>query len=705
MLDAEKLKEMLLKMYRIREFEDRLKDFYDYRGFYGEGTVAGDGALTEDMLTAVMYDFDKSGLIGGAVHVYIGQEAVAVGVCAALKAGDFLTSTHRGHGHAIAMGLSLDRILAELMGREPGYSRGCGGSMHIFSLEDGVLGGNGIVGGGLPIALGPAFAAKYRGGDGVSVAFFGDGAANQGTFHESLNLAAVWKLPVIYVCENNLWAASTPAEITTSGRGVADRASAYGIPGVAVHGMDVMAVHEVAAEAVARARAGEGPTLIEARTFRFEGHAGAGKSGHQDPEAAEEWRKRDPIPMFEKRLIKDGATTAEEQQTMRAAVLGEVDQAVEFAQAQPFPALDILEVTERPSLSSPGTSVPPVGRASSPSMPSAGVLKPPLARAPISEAREITYAQAVSEALREEMARDESVFLIGEDLGPVREAKGLWDALRDRRVWQTPISEAGFVGLAVGAAAVGLRPVVEIMYCDFVTVCFDQIVNQAAKLKLMSGNRIKVPMVIKTPAGCGTREGAHHSGSHEAWFMHAPGLKVVMPSNAYDAKGLLKSAIRDDGPVVFIQHRLLHPMTQQVPQGEWLVPLGEAALKREGEDLTLVALSYAVPKALEAAEALGDEISVEVIDPRTLVPLDLDTILASLTKTGRLLVVHEAPARGGAGAEILRRVTAAGFDLLRAAPRVLAGADTAMPYSPPLEDACIPQPADIARVAREMCSG
>ncbi|MFQ6097836.1 MAG: alpha-ketoacid dehydrogenase subunit beta [Armatimonadota bacterium] len=356
--------------------------------------------------------------------------------------------------------------------------------------------------------------------------------------------------------------------------------------------------------------------------------------------------------------------------------------------------------------------------------------------------REIGYAAAIAEALREEMERDESVFLIGEDIGSVREAKDLFGEFRRRRVFQTPISESAFTGLAVGAAAAGLRPVVEIMYCDFVTVAMDQICNQAAKLHLMSGGSVKVPLVIKTPAGCGTREGAHHSQSLEAWFVHTPGLKVALPATPYDAKGLLKSSIRDDGPVVFIQHRLLHPQTQAVPDGEWLVPLGQAAVKREGADLTvvaisnavhkalraaealadeislvplgqadvkraghditLVALSYAVTRALAAAEALSGEVSVEVVDPRTLVPLDVEIILASVGKTGRLLVVHEAPERGGAGAEIVRRVVAEGMDCLVAPPMVLGGANIPMPYSPPLEDACIPQVADIARAVREM---
>jgi pyruvate dehydrogenase E1 component beta subunit len=240
------------------------------------------------------------------------------------------------------------------------------------------------------------------------------------------------------------------------------------------------------------------------------------------------------------------------------------------------------------------------------------------------------------------------------------------------------------------------------MYCDFVTVCMDPIVNQAAKIHLMSGGQIKVPLVIRTPAGAGTREGAHHSQSLESWFVHVPGLKVVMPSTPYDAKGLMKSSIRDDGPVIYIQHRLLHPMKQNVPDGEWTVPLGKADVKREGTDITVVAVSYALQKALEAAAQLAGEVEIEVIDPRTLVPLDIEAILESVRKTGRLLVVHEAPIRGGVGAEIVRQVVEQGYGYLQTPPKVLGGLSTPMPYSPPLEDVCLPQKEDIVEAARAL---
>jgi pyruvate/2-oxoglutarate/acetoin dehydrogenase E1 component len=317
--------------------------------------------------------------------------------------------------------------------------------------------------------------------------------------------------------------------------------------------------------------------------------------------------------------------------------------------------------------------------------------------------RQLTYTQAISEAIREEMQRDETVFQIGEDIGPVKTRASLWQQFKKNGTWQTPISESGFTGLSVGAAMTGLRPITVIMYCDFVGVCMDPIVNQAGKIHLMSGGQIKVPLVIRTPAGAGTREGGHHSGSLESWFVHSPGLKVVMPSDPYDAKGLMKAAIRDDGPVIYIQHRVLHRLSKkQCPEGEWLVPLGKADVKRPGTDITVVGVSIGVMKALEAAESLAGKVSVEVVDPRTLVPLDMETILASVKKTGHLLVVHDAPRRGGVGAEIIRRVVEQGFGLLKKPPKVLGCVNTAMPYSPPLEDACLPQSADVVKAIREM---
>jgi len=320
--------------------------------------------------------------------------------------------------------------------------------------------------------------------------------------------------------------------------------------------------------------------------------------------------------------------------------------------------------------------------------------------------RTITYCDALNEAMFEEMARDDRVFVIGEDVdidgGVFNFTRRLSEQFGAQRCVGTPISEEGFVGLAVGAAATGLRPIVEIMYMDFIMLAMDQLVNQMAKLRYMSGGQIAMPVTIRAQSGHGTRESAQHSQSLEAWFVHTPGIKVCMPATAYDAKGLLKSAIRDSNPVVVIENRVILYDEEDVPDGEWLVPLGEAEVVREGTDVTVIATAYARRKAISAADELQGRISVEVIDPRTLSPLDMRTILQSVAKTGRVLIVHESPACCGVGAEIVRRIVADGFDYLDAPPTVHAGADLPIPFSPPLEDACLPQVETIIHAVEEL---
>ncbi|NLF17019.1 MAG: alpha-ketoacid dehydrogenase subunit beta [Lentisphaerae bacterium] len=320
--------------------------------------------------------------------------------------------------------------------------------------------------------------------------------------------------------------------------------------------------------------------------------------------------------------------------------------------------------------------------------------------------RKLSYADAICEAQIEEMARDESVFVIGEDVdidgGVYKLTRGILERFGPKRLVGTPISEEVFCGMAVGAAMSGLRPIVEIMYIDFILMAMDPVVNQMAKIPFMSGGQFGMPVTIRAQAGVGSVEGAQHSQSFEAWFAHTPGVSVCMPATVYDAKGLLKSAIRAAGPVLVIENRMLFFEKEDVPEGEWLVPLGQAEVVREGRDVTVVALGMTRRKALAAAAMLEGEISVEVIDPRTLVPLDMGTLAASIRKTGRLLVVHEAPTRNGFGAEVVRRVVEECFDDLDSPPRVLGGADLPIPFSPGLEQACIPQVATIVEAIRSV---
>ena len=320
--------------------------------------------------------------------------------------------------------------------------------------------------------------------------------------------------------------------------------------------------------------------------------------------------------------------------------------------------------------------------------------------------RTIRYKTAINEAMREEMERDEKVFVIGEDVdifgGVFKITRGLVEKFGNRRVRGTPISESAFIGLAAGASMTGLRPIVEIMYMDFALVGMDQLINQAASSCYMSGGKVKLPIVIRGQYGSGTREAAQHSRSIEAWFVNTPGIKVLMPSTVYDAKGLLKSAIRDDNPVLYLENRVMYNENDEVPRGEWLVPIGVAAVRRQGTDITVVATGYAVKKSLAAAEALSGKIDVEVIDPRTLDPLDMDTILKSVEKTGALLVAQEGVVKAGFAAEVIRRVVEEGFGLLKRPPKALGAWDVPVPFSPVLEDATIPQSEDITRSIGEV---
>ncbi len=320
---------------------------------------------------------------------------------------------------------------------------------------------------------------------------------------------------------------------------------------------------------------------------------------------------------------------------------------------------------------------------------------------------QIFYRQAVRDALREEMRRDERVFLLGLDIGrfggTYKATQGLWEEFGDERVRDTPLSEAAIAGAAVGAALTGMRPVAEIMYMDFITIALDQIANQAAKLRYMSGGQARIPVVFRTQEGAGRSSAAQHAQSLEAWVAHIPGLKVALPATPYDVKGLLKTAIRDDAPVVFIEHKLLYGVKGEVPDEEYLIPFGHARVCRQGTDLTIVALSRMVWKALEAAEVLAAEgIQVEVIDPRTVVPLDLATILASVRKTGRLLITHEAYTGFGVGAEIASQVVEQAWQTLRKPPRRVCGRNVPIPFAPVMENYVIPQVSDLVEAAKEL---
>lgn len=620
----------------------------------------------------------RQGLIKGSAHSSVGQEAIAAGACQPLELRDFLVTHHRGHGHCLAKGADAARMMAELMGRKDGYSGGLGGSMHVADLALNILGANGIVGAGIGLALGAALGARHRGDGGIGIVFFGDGAANEGIFHEAANMASSMRLPLIMMCENNQYGVSTRMRAVTAGGSIANRAFGYGMPGETIDGNDLVQVYEAAAQAAARARAGEGPTLIEAITYRWGDHSMRTKlPSYRDTEEEQAWMTRDPVAHTARAL----GLEAKELEELNAEAAAEVENAIAFAKASPEPTDEVL----LPAVLAPHRQVGPP--------PPAGT-------------RMLSYPDAVAEALAQEMQRDPSVFIIGQDIarigGVFGTTRGLLDRFGPERVIDSPISEQGIAGAAVGAAMMGRRAVGEVQFFDFVTLMMDMIVNQAAKYRFMLGGNPTLPVVIRGPQGSGVRLAAQHSQSLEAWFAHVPGLVVLAPSTPYDAKGLLIAAIRDDNPVIVIEHKRLYVgAAGPVPEASYELPIGRADIKRSGTDVTVVASLSMVSEALRAAEQLAtDGLSLEVIDLRSLRPLDMETILASVRKTNRCIVVHEAWRTGGLGGEIAAEITEQAFDFLDAPVTRLGALDVPTPYNDRLERAVIPDAKAIAAAAR-----
>jgi len=672
---AEQLVDLLYQMHLIRAFDEAAEQLY------------------------------FAGKVHGTMHLCIGQEAVAVGAMAALRAEDYITSTHRGHGHAIAKGQDVRAMMAELLGKETGVCRGRGGSMHMADLNLGNLGANGIVSGGIPLAVGAGLSIHMQGEDRVVVCFFGDGATNTGNFHESLNMAAIWNLPVVFLCENNQYAMSMPVTRALSAQHVADRAASYNIPGVTVDGMDVRAVYAAVKEAVERARSGGGPTLIEAITYRYKGHSKSDKQVYRTKEEVRAWMKKDPIKRYTTWLVEknylDDAGAEEIARRAQAAI----QDAITFAEQSPEPPVEHLlqdvhaeepEVVADPVHARPRWIRETFG-------PTTPILPP-------EGSRELSYAEALREAMALALEHDARVYLMGEDIGVYGGAFGVTLGLIDRfgpeRVRDTPISENTIVGATTGSAMTGMRPITEIQFMDFVTLAMEQTVLQAAKIRYMFGGKASVPFVLRLPGGSGTGAAAQHSESLESWFVNVPGLKVVAPATPYDVKGLLLAAIADNNPVIFVEHKLLYKTRGPVPEGPYLVPLGQAVVRRPGRDVTVVASSIMVLRALDAAQRLAEEgIELEVIDLRSLKPYDADTIIASVKRTGRLLVVHEAPLLGGFGGEIVGMVAQSDAFAYLDAPIVrLGGEDVPIPYNRTLERAAVPQVEDIVDAARKLAT-
>jgi 2-oxoisovalerate dehydrogenase E1 component len=654
------------------------------------------------------------GCIWGPVHVSVGQEAAAAASLAAVGKADMITGSHRAHHQFLAKTLNwalpdawnplrkdlppegqevVRRTLGEIMGLKIGYCGGRGGSMHLHNAEAGVMGTNAIVGGGIPVTAGLAYAEKFRGTGRVSLSFFGDGAVNIGSFHEALNLAGLWKLPAIFVIENNEYAVGTRADQATAIRDICLRCGSYGLHGRQVEGDDVASMYHVFREAVTDVRAGGTPYLIEVRCYRHYHHKGE-KPGsvykYRTVEEEEAWRQRDAIGTFPETLKRLGMLKAKDVERLRRMAREAVDAAAEACTARDAAGARAVRPELWPDPASAGEFMRSDGRE----------LDGLAFREPedFKDFEEMKYSDAIAAVTGRWMARNPEALVFGEEVanfggGAYGATRGL-PARFPRQVINTPIAEAGFTGIAYGTAVSGMPTIFELMYPDFCLVAADQLFNQIGKARHMYGGHVELPVVCRTRIATGTGFGGQHSMDPGGLFAMFSGWRIIAPSDAFDYIGLFNTAMHSKDPVLILEHHTLYGKRFPVPKGDldYCIPFGRARVIGEGKDLTVIgygSLPGRLQRLKPEIEAHG--VSIEIIDLRTLdLPaLDFETVGRSLAKTGALAIVEEAAAGQGIGPRVAAAVTERFFDLLDAPPCCLASLDVPLSVSKVLEDAAM----------------
>jgi 2-oxoisovalerate dehydrogenase E1 component len=610
---------------------------------------------------------------------------------------------YRDLGVMLTLGMTPYEILLAVFARPADPNSG-GRQMpnHWGSRKLGVVSGSSPIATHIPHAAGMALASLTRGSDEVSVCYFGDGAASKGDFHESLNVAGIHRLPVVFICENNGYAISVPLSKESAVENIAQHGHSYGMPGVIVDGNDALDVYAAVHAAISRARSGEGPSLVECKTYRYLAHTSDDDDRtYRAPEEVELWRKKDPLQRMKQYLIEQRLLSEAREDELVAETRAEVDESARRAEAAP-PAIAPMAVSK--------IWAKPLGPVRG--APEIAASTPPR-RAPVgqpSEGEPHRIIDTIRLTLHDLMADDERVVLLGEDIGPrggvFGATSGLHAEFGDHRVIDTPLAESAIVGVGIGLALAGLRPIAEIQFADFIHSAFDQLVSEAAKMHYRSNGDFSVPLVVRAPWGGGVHGALYHSQAIEAFYAHVPGLKVVAPSTPADVAGMLREALDDPDPVLFLEHKKTYRLIEgPVPDGDWRVPLGMADIARQGSDLTIVTYGLHRHLALEAADAIAAEHggSVEVVDLRTINPLDHETILESAAKCGRVLVVHEDNVSFGVGAEVAALVADECFYDLDAPVRRLAMADVpAMPFAGPMEAAVSIDAAKIKKAAEAL---